>query len=113
MKIDYSSPDWPLQARRAKLFRKPKLRLRPGYEKPSRRTVRHKVIEAAMYKLYLAQGGRCANAGCNVEVKVTGTSRAHDKQLNVLLCKRCSVALGVTGRLTRILAGLAALIELQ
>ena len=61
--------------------------------------------------VHQAQNGRCANAGCNVLVAPVGYGRAMDRDPQTgkplgILCKACSVALGLTRRNPMVLRGL-------
>ena len=61
--------------------------------------------------MHQAQGGKCANHGCNAVIAPIGYGRAVDRDPSTgrplaILCKACSVALGVTRRQVPILIGL-------
>lgn len=61
--------------------------------------------------MHQAQGGKCANHGCNAVIAPIGYGRAVDRDPSTgrplaILCKACSVALGVTRRRRDILIGL-------
>lgn len=60
--------------------------------------------------MHRAQNGLCANHGCNAVIAPTGYGRALDRDAAgkplAILCKSCSVALGVTRRRREVLIGL-------
>ena len=61
--------------------------------------------------IYHAQNGRCANENCHLPIKIVGRTRAMDVATGKMLCKACSLALGIMARSKHRILGLVSFLE--
>jgi len=109
MPIDYSKPDWPERVRAAEAHKKKMRKSQNAVQRIRSRAYRMALDTIGM--VHNNQDGRCANLACRVQVDILGRRRAFDTTLNVILCKQCSLAMGLAQHDPKRLRGLADLLE--
>lgn len=111
-RIDFSNPNWPAVAKAQEQAELAKL----DKSKSAVRRVRsrhYRMSLDALGTIHNAQDGKCANPGCRKPISAVGRGRAIDPETNRMLCKGCSIALGILNRNQKRLRGLMEYLNAQ